>query len=65
MLQSEWTHGLGGRKLKGKEMTVAITAGDDASAYEAGGVHQYAHSELLRPFQTTVNGAGIRCCTSP
>ncbi|MFB5761914.1 NAD(P)H-dependent oxidoreductase [Paenibacillus medicaginis] len=54
-----FAHGRGGDKLKGKELLVAISSGGAANMFQAGGLHNYSYSELLRPFQQTANYTGM------
>ncbi|MDQ0495134.1 NAD(P)H-dependent oxidoreductase [Paenibacillus brasilensis] len=54
-----FAHGKGGDKLKGKELLIAISTGGAQSMYQAGGLHNYSYSELLRPFQQTANYTGM------
>lgn len=54
-----FAHGRGGDKLKGKELLVAISSGGAESMFQAGGLHNYSYSELLRPFQQTANYTGM------
>lgn len=59
VFQRGWAHGSGGDKLHGKELMLAISAGSPDYMYQAGGVHNFAFSELLRPFQQTANRIGM------
>lgn len=54
-----FAHGEGGDKLKGKELLIAVSSGGAQSMFQAGGLHNYSYSELLRPFQQTANYAGM------
>ncbi|QWU16693.1 Putative NADPH-quinone reductase (modulator of drug activity B) [Paenibacillus sophorae] len=54
-----FAHGRGGDKLNGKELLIATSSGGAENMYQAGGLHNYSYSELLRPFQQTANLAGM------
>lgn len=54
-----FAHGKGGDKLKGKELLIATSSGGAQSMYQAGGLHNYSYSELLRPFQQSANLTGM------
>ncbi|WP_225999463.1 NAD(P)H-dependent oxidoreductase [Paenibacillus sp. BJ-4] len=54
-----FAHGKGGDKLKGKELLIATSTGGAQSMYQAGGLHNYSYSEILRPFQQTANYTGM------
>jgi glutathione-regulated potassium-efflux system ancillary protein KefG len=57
-----FAHGKDGDKLRGKELLIAISSGGAQSMFQAGGLHNYSYSELLRPFQQTANYAGMIYC---
>ncbi|CAH1220291.1 General stress protein 14 [Paenibacillus auburnensis] len=57
--QRGWAHGTGGDKLHGKELMLAVSSGSPDYMYQAGGVHNFSYSELLRPFQQTANRLGM------
>ncbi|OKP96405.1 NAD(P)H-dependent oxidoreductase [Paenibacillus sp. P46E] len=54
-----WAHGKGGDKLNGKELLIAVSSGGAQNMYQAGGLHNYSYSELLRPFQQSANLTGM------
>jgi glutathione-regulated potassium-efflux system ancillary protein KefG len=59
VLQRGWAYGPGGDKLNSKELMLAISSGGAEHMYQAGGLHNYSYSELLRPFQQTANRVGM------
>jgi len=55
-----WAYGSKGNALYGKELMLAVSTGGPQEAYQAGGMNNYAMSELLKPFQATSNLIGTR-----
>jgi putative NADPH-quinone reductase len=48
-----------GRRLEGRPIMLAVTAGNTASAYGPGGRNLYPLPDLLRPLQITANRCGL------
>lgn len=48
-----------GRRLEGKPIILAVTAGNTAEAYAPGGRNLYPLTELLRPLEVTANRCGL------
>lgn len=48
-----------GRRLEGRPIMVAVTAGNTAQAYEPGGRNLYPLTDLLRPLEVTANRCGL------
>lgn len=48
-----------GRRLEGKPILLAVTAGNAAEAYASGGRNLYPLTDLLRPLEVTANRCGL------
>lgn len=48
-----------GRRLEGKPILLAVTAGNTAQAYAPGGRNLYPLTDLLRPLEVTANRCGL------
>lgn len=48
-----------GRRLEGRPVMVAVTAGNTAEAYQPGGRNLYPLTDLLRPLEVTANRCGL------
>lgn len=48
-----------GRRLEGKPILLAVTAGNTAEAYGPGGRNLYPLTDLLRPLEVTANRCGL------
>jgi len=59
VLTYTWAHGPDGTALHGKEWVSAISTGMRSEDYQAGGIHNYSMSELLKPIQQTANLIGM------
>lgn len=53
VLQHDWAFGRKGKALEGKVTFQAISAGGDASTYQAGGYNSFTLKELTSPFKAT------------
>jgi putative NADPH-quinone reductase len=49
-----------GRRLAGRPLLVAATAGNLAESYAPGGANRFTMEELLRPLQATAHRCGLR-----
>ncbi|MFC0215262.1 NAD(P)H-dependent oxidoreductase [Paenibacillus chartarius] len=59
VLEAQWLMGGRGRGLAGKELILAISAGSQKQAYQAGGFQQYTVSELTKPMQAMAGLIGM------
>jgi glutathione-regulated potassium-efflux system ancillary protein KefG len=49
-----WAYGPEGKKLKGKQFMIAVTAGGTKKAYRSGGDNWFTISEYVKPIQSTI-----------
>lgn len=54
-----WAYGVGGNKLHGKKLALAVSTGGAESAFQAGGYNHFSMSEMMKPFQATCNLIGM------
>lgn len=53
-----WAYGRRGKKLHGKQLLLAVTAGDSKDSFTPHGTVKFSLEELLRPIQATSNIIG-------